>query len=512
MSSSSPVPRNLIIFAFLVPLALLVGYFLATPDRLSFLGVGLVIFVICLPVLLRWHHSLLIFTWNMAVTVFFLPGQPSLWTLIAVASLGISFLDWLLTKRESFQHVPSLTWSLVALGSLTLATAKLTGGIGIRALGGDTYGGKQYILILLAIIGFFALVFKRIEPSKARLMITLFFVSGITPIISNLAYFGGPAFYFLYWVFPAGFAMQQAQAEWAIGSTFTRLSGFTVAGQAVIVFLLQRFGIRGLLQVSKPWRWLLFLAVLFATLLGGFRSSIVIIGTLMIGLFFLEGLYRTRMVIGVITIGAILGTLLVTNVTRLPLAVQRSLSILPIEVDPLAKFAADSTTEWRLKMWSYLLPEVPKHLLKPKGFSLDPTELYLMTEANRSGFAEDIEVAIASGAYHSGPLSLVLGLGIWGVAAFGWFAFASLSVLYKNYRNSPSDLSTINALLLAYFVARLVYFFVVFGHFSEDLFTFTGIVGLSVSLNGGVRKLSIVEQRQPSAPLASIEGLPAPAS
>src|SRR5436190_24084226 len=106
MTSSSPLPRNLIVFGLLVPLAVLVGYLLATPtDLLSFTGVGLVVLLILLPLLLRWHHSMLIVTWNMAVTVFFLPGQPSLWMLIGAGSLGISFLDWLLTKTEGFQHV-----------------------------------------------------------------------------------------------------------------------------------------------------------------------------------------------------------------------------------------------------------------------------------------------------------------------------------------------------------------------------------------------------------------------
>src|SRR4051794_23525825 len=193
MSSPSPLPRNLIVFALVVPVALLVGYLLASPGEvLSFGGVGLILSILCLPILLRWHHSLLICVWNMAVSVFFLPGQPNLWMILAVASLGISFLEWLLTKKDLFLHIPSLTWSLVALAAATFFTAKVTGGIGIRALGGDSYGGKQYLVIFFAIIGFFALSFKTIQPSKAKMLVALFFLSGLTPVISNLAYFGGP--------------------------------------------------------------------------------------------------------------------------------------------------------------------------------------------------------------------------------------------------------------------------------------------------------------------------------
>jgi hypothetical protein len=114
--------------------------------------------------------------------------------------------------------------------------------------------------------------------------------------------------------------------------------------------------------------------------------------------------------------------------------------------------------------------------------------MYLIQEGIKRGINEDIEGYIASGVYHSGPLSLSLGLGIWGIAAFVWFCVSALIVLYRNYRYSPPELATANTLLLAYFVGRLVYFVIVYGHFAEDLFVFTGLAGLSVSLNGGMRK------------------------
>src|SRR4051812_3865147 len=235
MSSSAPLPRNLIVFAILIPLALFIGYLLASPeDVLSFASLGIIILVLLTPLLLRWHHASLIVTWNMAVTVFFLPGQPSLWMLIAVGSLGISFLDWLLIKKKRFIHVPGLTWSLLALAVVTLFTAKLTGGIGIRSLGSEMYGGKQYLLIFLAIVGYFALAFRTIQPSHVNLLVGLYFLSAVTSLVSNLAYFGGPSFYFLYWVFPAAYALQQAQADWSITGTYARFAGFSTTGHAFI--------------------------------------------------------------------------------------------------------------------------------------------------------------------------------------------------------------------------------------------------------------------------------------
>ena len=91
-----------------------------------------------------------------------------------------------------------------------------------------------------------------------------------------------------------------------------------------------------------------------------------------------------------------------------------------------------------------------------------------------------------AGDYHNGPLSLIIPLGLFGVAGFLWFVFASVRVLLHNYRYGDPDLKGINTFLLAYFLARLVFFFTVFGSFHMEFMIFTGIVGISVSFNGGM--------------------------
>ena len=42
--------------------------------------------------------------------------------------------------------------------------------------------------------------------------------------------------------------------------------------------------------------------------------------------------------------------------------------------------------------------------------------------------------------------------------------------------------------VLAAFIARSIFFFFVFGSISSELFAFTGTIGLSVALNGGVKQ------------------------
>src|SRR5690606_31332561 len=133
------------------------------------------------------------------------------------------------------------------------------------------------------------------------------------------------------------------------------------------------------------------------------------------------------------------------NVRSLPLAVQRSLSILPVDVDPVAKRDAQGTLDWRLDMWRVVLPEVPKYLLLGKGYTYSGTDYYLTQEAYRRGMLRtSYEDTLISGNYHNGILTILIPFGIWGMAAFTWFAVAALIALIRNYRYGPPHLLNIN--------------------------------------------------------------------
>jgi len=498
MANTVALPRNVLIYAIILPLAAVIGYLLASPqDFDSMVLVGLVFGTLLIPVLMRWHHPLLVVGWNASINLFFLPGQPSLWMGLAILSLGVSVLDQLLSKRRTFVYVPSLVWPLLLLLFVVVVTAKLTGGVGFRALGGGTFGGKRYFYILLALVGFFALASQRIPSSKANTYIALFFLSSLTAMVSNLIYLF-PNFYFLYYLFPAEMAYGQAMADYSLQSTVLRLTGIAIGGPSICYFILCRYGVRGLLAPGKLWRLLLFLGVIFVTMLGGFRSSPVMMLLLCSILFLFEGLHRTRLLPAIVLILVCLGVFLFTMAERLPISVQRSLSFLPIRVDPIAKLDAQSTTEWRLTMWKILWPEVPRYLLLGKGYGMNPTDLYLYSEAVKRGQASDIEATIVSGSFHSGPLTLVIPLGIFGVIAFLWFAGASLIFLYRHYRTSAPELRMLNIFLLSYFAMRLIYFLLFYGQFADDLYVFTGIVGLSLSINGRVKNEAETPARLPA--------------
>ena len=87
---------------------------------------------------------------------------------------------------------------------------------------------------------------------------------------------------------------------------------------------------------------------------------------------------------------------------------------------------------------------------------------------------------------------------------FVWLLVSGIRVLYYNFRYGDPNLLLINRFLLAYFVTEAVLFFAVFGALSSQLVMFLGIVGLSVSLNGGVcRKPATVRQAAQPLPMGN---------
>ena len=472
--------RSILVFVLCAPLALGVGYLLAMPlDNLNLALLGCLTLLIASPILLRWHHALLISTWNAAL-VFPLSPQPRVWVVFAGISLSISTLGYILTKKSKPLFVPSVALPLLLLLAVMAITSRLTGGFG----GGDMWGQKRYFTSFAAIFGFFALTSQAIPKGRRMLFSTLFFGAAISNMIPDLLYLGGPPLYFLFSFFQVDIASTQA---FSVGE-MVRFTGFAIGGQAVCNVLIMRNGILGMCDLSKYWRLLFFLLFLGLSLLGGYRSMVVMAALVGAAVFCFEGLLKTRYVF-IFSLAVTLSLAFVVGFAdRMPLSIQRSLSVLPLELDPTVERDAAGTTDWRLQIWRVMIPQIPRYLWVGKGYAYSAADSFLTTEATMRGLAASYEEILVSGNYHSGPLTLIIPFGIFGVIAFAWFCLSGFRVLYRNYRFGDPEIKKVNIFLISYFSAYLVFFLSVYGQFDMDLCMFTGMVGFSIALNGGVAK------------------------
>lgn len=501
---SAALPRKLIILGIALPIAAYIGFQMADPSFGSWGLVFILASVLCLPLVLKWHHPLLIFSWNLPVLFFFLPGSPHLWMVLSFVSLGISLLGAILDKEQKLIQVPVMTWAMIALGLTVLFTMKMTGGgLGLRVLGGSAYGAKKYFFILFAIAGYFAITCRSLPVAQVNKYIALLIVPGVMTGLSNLIYILGPGLWFLYAMIPVDWALGQAFEDFSFNPVtlkLGRISGLAVAGGAIYTYLIARHGIRGIFDIRKPWRIGLLLLVGAVGLLGGFRSILVTFGLLFCVQFFLEGLHKTR-IMPVVAVSAMMGLgMLLLTVDKLPLPIQRCFSVLPVNVHPAVRAEAAGSTEWRLNMWGILVGEIPKYFWVGKGYTASAADYYLTQQAMRMGLARDYESSLLAGDYHNGPLSVIIPFGVWGAIAFLFFLGASFHVLYRNYRHGDPAVRHVNTFLLAAFTSKCIFFFVVFGAVHLDLHVFIGFVAFSISLNGGVcRQRALAEAPAPIA-------------
>jgi hypothetical protein len=502
--------RSLIVYAICVPLAVIVGYALVNLTNANFqdvssLGmIGVLVAVLVFPLLMRWHYPLMFFSWSLPVTMFFLPGRPSLYLVMVTISLTISVIERILDRNKRFLPTGGVVWPLLAFLAVIAITAKLNGGFGLKSMGSDVYGGKKYIYLIVGILSFFAIIARPIPKTHARLYMTLYFSGAFFNAFSDFFAYVPEQLHFLYLIIPPETYGTDLSGQSHVEIGVTRLSGIASAAGAAFIWMISRNGLRGNFLSGKLWRPLLMgiLAVLIG--LGGFRGMIIGPFLLLVVLFYLERLYRTGALLVVLMAAVVGGSLLVPLAPHLPFTFQRTIAFLPLDISADARLDAEASTEWRLEMWQALWPKVPQYLLLGKGFAFS-AETFNESMGSNATFQNHIDASqdplALSSDFHSGPLSLVIPLGIWGVLVWLWYWAAGFFVVWRNYRYGDPALGAINRFLFAWFACKCFFFVFIFGGVVEDVGAFAGIIGLSIALNHGVMRHPPVARSLPEQPI-----------
>jgi O-antigen ligase len=479
MPAAFSASRTQVIIGLCVPLAVLVGFLVAEPMRLGSMFLGaLVAILLTFPLLVRWHHPLLIFSLNSAFYLGFLPGGAAPWLPLALFGFVLFLLNRSLHAPLNLRRMDSVGFALLILLAVILATMFMTGGFAMRLFGGNSYGGRRYIFLMATVMAYFVIASRRIEERRALFYWGLFCLSGLTALLSNLILMAGGALDPMYYVISPQSAAAQFAAEATIEQNVSRVSGFSDAANALLLFALGVWGMRGILDLTRPYRLPLVLAVLGMGMQAGFRSFFISIVMVYTASFLIEGLHRSRHALTALGLALVAGVGLVVSAPHLPPSIQRAISFLPVDVDPFVRQDAAGSTAWRLEMWRNLLPQVKEHLLFGKGYGFNPRDLEM------AKLKSDSEWAGVTSDFHNGPLSILIPFGLPGFAAFGWFVFVCIRVLRRNLKCGDPRLRTLNTAILAIFLTRTFFFLFLVGDLSGDLLQMVFLVGLSVSLNG----------------------------
>ena len=484
MTNPANAMRMLITYVIVIPLAILVGYLLTDPLDYGTLGFfGLIIALLLSPILIKWHYPILVFGLSCPAICFFLVGRPPLWQVVALLSLGISLVERAMSSRR-FLSVPVATWPMLYMAAMAYITSRLTGGIGLHQLGGDTGGGRKYLAIFIGIAIYFALTSRVIPKEKRVLYIALFVLAGLSGSIGDLAALLGGPFHAFNLLFPSALNSMDV----VVGKT--RLGTLAGLFAGLMAYMVIRWGFRGIFFSNHVWRAPVFLLLFPFTMLGGYRSDLIATLFVFTILFFLEGLHRTKLLPVVMLAGFMFAPVLAFFSDQLPSTLQRSMSFLPLKWDASVIADAEASTGWRESMWVALWPQVPEHLLLGKGYSLNAEDFQMIGGGAFAGQINTIDPAqqalALSGDYHSGPLSTLIPFGIWGMIGIVWLMAVNLFVSYRNCRYGDAELKTFNNYVFANAIWSIFGFFFIFGDLGISVEELAKALGFSLALNWGV--------------------------
>ena len=484
--------RAILIVGFALLFALYLGVAAATAqlEAVAWVAGGVFLFV-C--ILLGKHIWILIpATLSIKGGFNFLPGSPEPWHLMTLVAATF-FLLRVAVRRQRL----AIRWSWIEtslfLVGLTIAQAFVRNPVGLSVLGGDVAGGKPYFVFALAFVAFFVVSMSEPDLRTWRWAVILFIgfglLSGAISALSQLS----PRF--AQAILPIYSNVSYAQAmgtRTEVDIMETRFGSIANLGLLLGLIACTFWRPLGALDLTRPWRALVAVAGCVATLLSGFRGA-----TLTLFLYFMTGsaLRRKWLDISATVIAGILLLALMGAsglATYLPFGIQRSLSPLPIEVDPKARLEARSTAEDRFEMWRLAMgsDRFISNKMLGDGFTLSAREITAMRDAQfvrRVGYQSWIENSMEVGNYHGFHVETIRFTGIAGLAAATMallaFAFAAWRAI-DAFRGSPMW-GMVLFICMPYLIYPL-YYWLIFGSYRSGYPELIALAGMIKLLNRAI--------------------------
>jgi len=360
-----------------------------------------------------------------------LPGNFSMEMIAQIITLGFASLLFLMRRLPMRVKLGELeAWCILFV--LCVVQVYLRNPVGLNLFGGETVGGKPYILFLITTATAYLLSVILVQPNDLRWWVRLSLISSfinfglglVGKLVPRIGYYLGASF---------SSDVENAGPEVAAGDA-TRVS--FVRGISLSLSLWISSRISPLKAVFHPLWLPLVLFSLAAAAYSGYRSQLI-----MICLYFFAGIFYRSGFVGAVAsllLGACGITMLafVNLIAPLPPNIQRSLTFLPGTWDERYRRDADGSTDWRVEMWKDAL--FTEKWIKNKwlgdGLGFTKSELDTMNKINsrtvggiaRSGLTDGQETMMINGGYHSGPVQTIRVVGYLGltVLLIGFFRVA----------------------------------------------------------------------------------------
>jgi hypothetical protein len=386
-----------------------------------------------------------------------LPGEANLHMLVSLAFVATMALKFCLsaTPAPSSFFPRRVCMALVALLVFTAAWR----GWGLKIMDSDIWGGMRYVSLMTALL--FYIYSSHVTVSQDRLVIVVrwLFVLSLVPAAGCLLAYFLPSMEWLENIVQIGEVEILRQrptdtARWA----YLQFPAIWMGVLALLMYARHlRFGFRVMIPLGLSFGMLG---------LSGHRTVVVLLGlTTFVYLVIKRRQVRLWQVLKMAGLLTILVVMLYLLIGYLPHTFQRAFAWVPgLDVTHEAAKDADITSQWRIELWRQLLSMVPDYLWVGRGLAYSASAANAAAALPSERWTQ-YAYFIALHLYHSGPLWLILDLGLAGFV-MGVLFMAGAVIRYgrrlREFR-AGTRWKTSYEVLYSFFVAYCIFFFSVYG-------------------------------------------------
>jgi hypothetical protein len=408
-----------------------------------------------------------------------IPGGPNCLMLAQLLVITFFFLLFLMRKLPIVLKITELEiWVFVMVGMVIQVYSRNP--VGFSVFGGDTVGGKPYVLFAMTTVIALLISFLRVPERELRLILLLSILGALMKVCVSMIGKFVPvvAFY-------TGATHTRTDVV-----DYTNFNAVVDEGAATRDGTMSNIGRHLSLWISSymsPLRacrhpvWgCLMAASLVAVMLGGFRNGVAALGmTYMISIAYRSGFAGTVIAaFGGATLIALLA--FVNLVAPLPPNAQRTLTFLPGTWEQRYKDDAKGSTDWRVEIWKEALfsERWIQNTIMGDGLGFSAAELAAQLNFKSgsrygvSGFDAHREAVLANGDYHSGPVSMIRTIGYVGLILF---VVAQIRLIVHAHRQimrcKDTDWYPLALFIGIPIIIAPVFFLFIFGDFKADMAT-----------------------------------------
>lgn len=416
-----------------------------------------------------------------------------------------AYIGYRIVTGRSRRHKWTLLDGLVILNAAYVVITFVLHPVGFRVSGSETYGGRNYFNIALALVGFWVLV-KLPRSVKNTSRIPYFLLAGALIVaILNLIVYLAPSTTPYLLRFYGGVDYTSFVSSIVTAPRLTRWAQLYPFGMTLTFVLCAKYPPRVLFN---PLRWPFYFGLLaFVTILAtGFRNVLLwAIAALFISAVFHRGL---REVVAAAILGGLLLLFAVLGHGRfydLPMAAQRTLSFMPGDWAAEVKTDAQSSSEARFDWWEKIIKyRMIRDWWFGDGFGVAERD-YLLTAGSGTRVEEHF---MLTGAYHNGPLSTIRFAGVCGLTLLYALMIVSAVEAAKCVNRCRDTILFPAALFVAIqLIWTPVHFTFVFGGYDSQLPLQFFLIGLLRLIMRMAEELPETETEPAAVPAAPVRAL-----